>query len=330
MTVTSERPDYVSQGRQGYYDTLRTLSVASVDHHFDAFKDIDWDDPDFVVDRNDERWILGPEDNLGAHPWYRTLPRDRQIEVGIYRWALICKVGLQFEQLLISGIMFDNLKRRNGNPEFRYSTHEATEECHHTQMFQEFVNRTGTDVAGAPTWFRRLIPLVAMLGYWAPAGFWMGVLAGEEPIDHLQKRLLRANGNLHPMLRRIISIHVAEEARHIGFAHQYLTQHTPHLSGRQRALLGLATPLVMRLLCDVIMRPSAEAIEAMGIPEEVAREIWWDNPEAGKFLRDLFADVRMLFDDLGLRGPVARRLWRAMGIDGRPARYRSEPAAAAH
>ena len=308
--------------REDYHRTLATLSEASVHQHFDAFVDIDWDDPDFAVRRDDPRWVLGPEDNLGAHPWYRALPVERQIEIGIYRWALLCKVGLTFEQILVAGIMLSNIELPNGNPEFRYSTHEATEECHHTQMFQELVNRTGLPVSGGPRWFRRSAPLFSAAAKWVPAGFWMGVLAGEEPIDHLQKRLLRSGNELHPMLERVMSIHVAEEARHIGFAHTYLEQHGPHLGRIHRTLLGVATPMIMRLLGDVIMRPTAEDLAAMGIPEQVAREVWWEAEDSQKFLRDLYGDVRMLFDDLGLRGPIPRVFWRLMRIEGRASRYR--------
>jgi len=317
-----------TRARAGYDDTLRTLSEASVHQHFDAFLDIDWDDPAFAVRYDDERWILGEEDPLGAHPWYRSLPQERQIEVGIYRWALICKVGLQFEQLLIGGIMWDNLHRANGNPEFRYSTHEATEECHHTQMFQELVNRTGADPSGVPAWFRRTIPAFATVGYWFPEAFWMGVLAGEEPIDHLQKSLLRTGRELPPLLERVIQIHVAEEARHIGFAHTYLAEHGPEMSRLQKAVFEVLTPLFFRLMCDIIMKPSSEALADMGIPAAVATEVWWKAPSSQRMLRDMFGDVRMLADELGIRGRLTRPLWRLVGIDGRASRFRSEPASA--
>ena len=46
-------------------------------------------------------------------------------------------------------------------------------------------------------------------------------------------------------------------------------------------------------------------------------------------LRDLFADVRTLAEEAGLMNRVSRRVWKALKIDGRPARYRSEPAPAA-
>ena len=37
----------------------------------------------------------------------------------------------------------------NGAPEFRYAYHEIIEEAQHSLMFQEFVNRSGFDAAGA-------------------------------------------------------------------------------------------------------------------------------------------------------------------------------------
>src|SRR5690348_10738365 len=87
-----------------YEETLRTLSDASVHQHFDAFRDIDWDHPDLEIRRDDPRWVLPEADVLGRHPWYQALPLERQIEIGIYRQANICKVGLQFEQILIAGL----------------------------------------------------------------------------------------------------------------------------------------------------------------------------------------------------------------------------------
>ena len=53
---------------QTYEQRLQTLSEASVEQHFDAFVDIDWDDPDFAIDPTDERWILPDIDVLGRPP----------------------------------------------------------------------------------------------------------------------------------------------------------------------------------------------------------------------------------------------------------------------
>lgn len=312
-----------------YHERLQTLSRASVEQHFDAFADIDWDNPEYAIEPDDERWVLPKVDALGGTEWYRSLPRERQIEIGIYRQANIVKVGLQFEQILISGLMNFAFNLPNGSPEFRYSTHEATEECHHTQMFQEFVNRSGQDVPGSRWLFKAAGPFLPLAAKWLPFGFFFGVLAGEEPIDHVQKSILRAGDELHPLLQRIMAIHVAEEARHIGFAHQYLEHQAPKLRKRDRAVLSVAVPIVMRVLADEILVPSRRARKDMGIPTSVMKDLYWRDPESRKFLRDLFGDVRMLAEETGMMNRVSRRVWRAMKIDGRPSRFRSEVASAA-
>ncbi|WP_243640566.1 AurF N-oxygenase family protein [Nocardioides jejuensis] len=307
-----------------YHALLQRLSEASVDKHFQAFKDIPWDSPEFAVDPDDTCFVLGEVDEIGAHPWYQSLPLERQIEIGRYRYAQVAKVGLQFEQLLIAGVMNHLVWARNGDPAFRYAMHEVTEETHHIQMFQEGVNRLGADAAGAPAYFKVLFPVLSSAGAWWPALFFTGILAGEEPIDHLQKSIMRHGGS-HPMVDRIMQIHIAEEARHISFAHEWLKHELPKMGPIQRTAFAALFPVVMRVLCDVIMVPSRQARRDMGIPRSVAREIWWSSEPSGRLLREMFGDVRMLADELAIRGPVMKRLWRLMGIDGRPSRFRAEP-----
>lgn len=313
---------------QTYEEKLQTLSEGSVHQHFDPFVDIDWDDPELAVRRDDPRWVLPEADALGRHPWYRAQPLDRQIEIGIWRQANITKVGLQFENILIRGLMEHVMELPNGSKEFRYCTHEATEETHHTQMFQEFVNRTGVDVPGGPAYFRRLAPWLPLAARYVPAAFFVGVLAGEEPIDHVQKAVLRSGDEVHPLLQRIMQIHVAEEARHISFAHEYLRRNVPRLNRRQKAMLSVGFPVIMRVLGDVIMKPGAEMTRDVGVPKEVLDEVFWDSPDGERMRRELFADVRALAEELGLMNRVSRRIWQRLGIDGRPSRFRSEPAAA--
>ena len=159
----------------------------------------------------------------------------------------------------------------------------------------------------------------------------MFVLGGEDPIDHMQRETLRSERDrpLHPLLERIMQIHVAEEARHIGFAHQYLEHTAPRLKRHERAVLSVVVPVVMRWLCNEILVPSKKAQRDMGIPADVVKEIWFDSPESKTFLRDLFGDVRMLAEQTGMMNRTSRRVWRAMRIDGRPSRHRSQVASAA-
>lgn len=310
---------------QTYDEVLQSLSVASVHRHFDAFTDVAWDDPANALDPKDPRWVLPAVDPLGAHPWYQALPLERQIEIGLWRQASVARVGLQFESVLIRGVMDYLFSLPNGSAEYRYLMHEVTEETHHIQMFQEFVNRSGVDVPGARRSFRIVQRFLPLAGTLLPEMFFTGVLAGEEPIDHIQKSILRSGSDVHPLLQRLMAIHIAEEARHISFAHEYLRQTVPTLSPVRKALLALAFPVAMRTLCNVIVVPGRELTTQQGVPRWVVRDVYWRAPASKKMLRDIFADVRSLAEETGLMNPVSRRLWKALGIGGPPARYRSAP-----
>ncbi|WP_435855816.1 AurF N-oxygenase family protein [Streptomyces tanashiensis] len=311
---------------QSYHERLRTLSEASVHIHFDAFTDIDWDHPDFAIDPADPRWVLPAADPLGGHPWYQEQPLEVRTRIGLWRYANIVKVGMQFENVLIRGVMDYLFSLRNQDPEFRYLTHEVTEECHHTQMFQEFVNRAGADVPGGRRSFRVLSRFLPLAGSLIPESFFTGVLAGEEPIDHLQKAILRSGDEIHPLMRRLMQIHVAEEARHISFAHEFLRVKVPGYGRARRGALSVAFPVIMRVLGDVIVVPDRKTAETIGVPHWVIKDIFWKSPDGEKMLRDLFSDVRMLAEDIGLMNRASRRVWKALRIDGRPSRHRGEPA----
>lgn len=311
---------------QSYQEKLRTLSEGSVRVSFNAFTDVPWDDPDFVIDPRDPRWALSPAEPLGGHPWYQALPEERRAEIGLARRANTCKVGWQFENMLIKGVLEYLMDRPDGDPEFRYLMHEVTEETHHIQMFAEFVRRSGATVPGGPLWLRIIQSVIPVNARLRPEIFFASVLAGEEPVDHMQKAALRGGTETHPLMARIMQIHIAEEARHISFAHEYLARTVPDLPRHRRIALSLLLPVIMRVACDVIVVPSRKFAKTYGIPRRVLKDLYWDQPSSKKTLRDLFADVRMLAAETGLVNPVSRLIWKALGIDGRPARFRAEPA----
>ncbi|SIR87822.1 AurF N-oxygenase family protein [Williamsia sterculiae] len=310
-----------------YGQLVDDLSAASVHRSFDPYIDIAWDAPDMAVVEDDNRWILSSTvDPVGRDEWYVDLPRDKQIEVGMWRQANVARVGLQFESMLIRGLMQYSFSLPNGAREFRYTTHEAKEECNHTLMFQEMVNRIGMDVPGAPKIIRRISPLVPLTSTIFPTVFFFMVLGGEEPIDHLQKDFLREERNLHPVMAAVMQLHVAEEARHISFAHHLLRDTVPTKNAAQRFALSLLVPVIMRTMAAMIMVPPKEFRRRFDVPRSVMRSMFWQSPESARLLRDIFGDVRMLTEQCGLMNPVSRRVWSALGIGGRPSRFRSEPA----
>jgi hypothetical protein len=302
------------------------LSEGSVHRHFEPYVDIAWDSPDLAVPADDSRWILPAEaDPLGRHPWYLALPDEQKIAIGMWRQANVAKVCLQFETILIGGVMQHVFRQPNGSAEFRYCTHEVIEECNHTLMFQEMVNRIGVDVPGMGPVMRLVAPLLPMAGAVLPEMFFVGVLAGEEPIDHIQKAILRSGADIHPIMQGVMAIHVAEEARHISFAHQFLRHRVPKMSRVGRFGLSLAFPVTMRILCDVIVIPPSSFWSEFDIPKSVKKDLFWGTPESRQILSDYFADVRMLAEEIGLMNPESRLLWKLCKIDGKVSRYRSEP-----
>ncbi|MFQ6226360.1 AurF N-oxygenase family protein [Nocardia sp. NPDC002869] len=325
-SATTVSDDQLVAQAQEYAEKLLLLSEGSVNRNFDPFTDIDWDNPDFAADARPERWILPVSgDTVGRHPWYQALPYEKKIALGKYRQANVAKVGLQFEAILISGMMQHIFGLPNGDPEFRYCSHEMIEEHNHTLMFQEMVNRIGVDVPGMGPLVRQIRHIAVPVAVAFPNLFFMAVLGGEEPIDHIQKEVLRSGEEVHPIMRGVMAIHVAEEARHISFAHEFLKKHVPESSARNKFVLSLAMPIVMWILGRAIVTPPKAFFDEFDIPESVRKELFYGSADAKQTFSDYFGDVRALAEEIGLMNPVAKRVWKALGIDGHTTRYRSEP-----
>jgi hypothetical protein len=303
---------------QAKFDQLvGRLSVQSVDKHFDAYADIPWDDPDYAIDRADPRWELSPEMNaLAATDWYQSLPPSTRAEIGLFHIASSMKVGLQFESVLKRGLLEFAFRLPNGDPRFRYAYHEVIEEGQHALMFQEFVNRTGYDIPGMPRHLAAVTRQIVALGRRFPELFFMFVLGGEDPIDHVQREALRHNDDMHPLLERIVRIHVTEEARHLSFARHYLKLRAGEMGAVRKGVLSIGTPVILGVMAQLMMRPSPALIRRFGVPPEVIREAFGDNADHAARTRQALRKVRRLSREIGIVNPLSKRLWTALGIWG--------------
>src|SRR5438094_863462 len=135
-----------------YQHPLRRLRHQSAVSHSDASADIAWDAAAYRIDPEAPRGELGSDDALGATAWYRAQPQATRARLGLHLVATKMKIGTQFENVLQRGLLEFAWTLPNGAPEFRYVYHEVIEEGQHSLMFQEFVNRTGFDVAGLGFW----------------------------------------------------------------------------------------------------------------------------------------------------------------------------------
>ena len=291
------------------------LNKLSVERHFDAYADIDWDDPALALEPTDPKFELPAIDPLRHTDWYAAQPEADRARLGCYRWAACMKTGWHFENLLQRGLLRYAFQLGNGVPEFRYLHHEIIEESQHTLMFQEFVNRSGLPVRGMPWGLRRLAEwFVVPLARVFPTLFFLFVLGGEDPVDHLQRRVLSdPDTMLHPLVERIMRIHTTEEARHLSFARHYLQRTVPELGFFRRLHLAIIAPLVLGIMARLMLLPSGDLVRHFGVPGDVVRAA--NGSRAGRqLLKDSVAKTRKLFVELGLITPVSKQLWKAVGL----------------
>jgi hypothetical protein len=319
MSVLRERPTEDAE----YFETLATLSEGSVHIHFDPYEDIDWTVP---VDLDDPRWVLDSEaDPLGAHPWYQAQPLADQIRIGRVRFMNAIRTGAVFETLLVRSMMHYVTQLENFDPQFRYCLHEMTEECNHIQMFQQLVNTVGEDVQGPHKHFRRILPTVAFVMGHTPMLFMFTILAGEEPIDHYQKAVIRGDGDAPELVQRAVQIHIAEEARHISFADAWLRLNLPRVNPAKRFAMSLYFPLALRIGANEIIIPPYREMARVGVPKSVYIDAFLTGSKANELMAGYFNDMRRLASDTRLINPASKWLWKRLGIWGAPSRYRGEP-----
>ena len=148
--------------------------------------------------------------------WYRACRRKSGPASGCTASGNM-KAGLQFENVLKRGLLGYAFRLPDGTPEFRYVYHEVIEEAQHSLMFQEFVNRTGLETPGL-TWELRLGSR-RVVGCPGSSRTVLRVRAGRRGSDRSRAAHRPALGKeIHPLLERIMRIHVTEEARHLSFA----------------------------------------------------------------------------------------------------------------
>jgi hypothetical protein len=299
---------------QAWLSLLDRLNHQSLTRHFNAYTDVDWDSPQMALDPEDPRFELPDDDPLGATAWYRELPAATRARLGCELVASKMKIGLVFESVLKRGLLEFTSTLPNRAPEFRYAYHEIIEEAQHSLMFQEFVNRSGFDAAGlrAPERFGSRI--VVTFGRRFPQLFFLFVLGGEDPIDYVQRRELRSARDIHPLLERIMRIHVTEEARHLSFARHYLKRTVPALPAWRRVRLAFAAPVILGAMAQLMLKPSSQLVARYQIPRAVIAEAYTRNPQHRADTAASLAKVSRLCAELGLTGRPYRSLWKLLRL----------------
>jgi len=278
------------------------LHRASVGRNKDAYADVDWDAPAHRIIEGDPRWALTPERGLGRTHWYRAQPEPIRARMGLHCAVAQLRVGMDFESILCRGLLELAFEREPGNAD-----------CQHSLMFQELIARSGLPARGLGGVERVLSRRIPRLARTFPELFFLHVLGGEAPIDHVQRRELRRGDALHPLMRTVMRIHVTEEARHISFARSYLRERVPRLGWWKRAQLELHAPFVLRTMVDEMIAPPRWLLDLYGVPTE-ARRALRGCPHAQADVIEGLAPIRSILTEVGALTPRSLPLWRALGL----------------
>lgn len=323
MTATENADDTLPDTHS---TRVEALSRATTRLRFDPFVDIDWDAPENALNNDDPRWLLDPDvAPLGATKWYAEQPLQRRIDMGRWITANSFKVGIQFEMILIRGVIHYAGKLSNSDPVFRYLMHEITDESNHIQMFQEFINRNGQDVPGMRRISRFVAPILGFISGYLKIMLFLGVLCGEQP-GHFQQTLIQRRAlGIPPLLNKITFIHLAEEARHITFADDHLAERIQRSGRMKRVGYAILFPLFLRWLMGEIFTPPRAFAREFGVPRRTFKAAYWRSAHSRRLMAEATADARRVAEQLGLRNVWSRWFWRVLGIDGRIPRFRGEP-----
>jgi hypothetical protein len=128
--------------------------------------------------------------------------------------------------------------------------------------------------------------------------------------------MLRDGERLHPLVRRVLQIHVTEEARHVSFAHAYLAEHLPRLRGVRRERLACTVPVLFAGGARLMLRPAGALVREFAIPAVELQRAYGPGTEHRRRVATILAPVTELCAEHGLFQSRHRWLWRRLGLSG--------------
>lgn len=283
-----------SEGTPDFARVVARLNTISVRKRHDPISDLPWEDKDSAIDPRDPRFCLREDEPLGATAWYRSLPQDTRARLGLEFLCQTMHFGIALENTLSRGLLMWVRALPPRSPAFRYALHEVVEESQHSQMFRQFIDKSGCEPAPLHWFDAWSSDRIERLAGSFPEMFFIWVLAGEIFVDADNRMRLERRSELHPLVARIMQIHVTEEARHMRFAETFLAAQWPKLSRYRRMVVRTLTPISMLGTAKVMMEPSPTLVRRFGIPRGVLREAFGANTPHRARMNEIQAPVLAL------------------------------------
>lgn len=281
------------------------LLHGSLKKSYEPAVDIDWDAP-----LDPDKFFLPPQMvTLYGTPEWDAMTREQQRELSRQQLVNMLSAGIWFEnilnQALLRGVMHANPTSRST----QYMLTELGDETRHMVMFGKTIDRVG-GIPVRPRLYQRIIINSLPFVFRGPV-LWGAALVGEEIFDALQRQILD-DPELQPIVRRLMRIHVTEEARHIQFARDGLRKESPAMPWYRKVLLsnlhGVGGPFYRMLFTLPVYYDRA------GLDGRQMSRVARANPHFRRKCRESFAPLGAFFEEVGLMGRLSRRMWRRAGF----------------
>ena len=277
------------------------LLKGSVKKSYEPVVDIDWDAP-----LDPDKFYLPPRtiSLYGTRMWEQ-MSREQRIELSRQEFVNTLSAGIWFENILNQALLRDMMHKDPTKFATHYALTELGDETRHMVMFGKAIERVGAKPV-RPRLYQRLI-INALPLVFKGALLWVAALIGEEIFDALQRQMMD-DPQLQPIVQRLMRIHVTEEARHIQFARDGVRRRVRDMPRINKIFManinGLGGPFFRYLFTNPAPYNRA------GLPVRKARLAALTNPHYHETSVIGFAPLAAFLEEVGLMGPIARRLWK--------------------
>ena len=276
------------------------LLRGSVKKSYEPVVDIDWDAP-----LDPDKFFLPPKSvSLYGTPLWDGMTREQQIELSRQELVNTLSAGIWFENILNQALLRELMHADPTARATHYSLTEMGDETRHMVMFGRAIEKVGGKPMRPRRYQRMLINALPLT--FKGSLLWVAALVGEEIFDSLQRNMMD-DPELQPIVQRLMRIHVTEEARHIQFARDGARKRVaemPRLNRMWVANLNGVGGLFFRHLFT-----NAAQYRRAGLDGAEARRLARRSPHRHDVQVLGFAPLAAFLSDVGLMGPIARRLW---------------------
>ncbi len=282
---------------------IQHIIDASRRKSFDPYKEIDWSVP------FDYSHFYMPQDMVSLYgtPLWDGMTREQRVKLSMHEACSALATTIWFENQLCFKLIDYLLGASPLDPHFYWMQIEVADECRHSMMFGEAIKR-----CGVPWYQPRYSSTIAFFSKYLTSrvAMMLSTLAAEDVTGYINNRTAQ-DPECHPVMRELSKIHIVEEARHRGYAHEYLKRNWPHVGKIKRSLARRYGLLSTRIIMWQLVHP--QIYKNLGLPPE-ALEMAKTNPNRARIRREMAAELVDFLTEVDIVDEKAAPKWRAAGL----------------